>query len=192
MACIRVTTPICSPFWKRLMLIARLIEDLRILSLADAGMLKLQREQTDLAVLIQDVLASFRAKADEMGVLVQADVGSDVPLLDIDAVRVREVLVNLISNALRYTADGGQIWVEARLAAGMVKVCVRDTGRGISPDVLPHIFDRFYKGRDSMGTGLGLAIAKQLISAHGGEIRAESTPGEGTRISFELPTSFLA
>ncbi len=180
------------PILEETHVIARLIEDLRTLSLADAGMLKLQREQTDLGDLINDVLASFRAKADEMGVTVAAEVGGDVPLLDIDAVRVREVLVNLISNALRYTAAGGQITVEARLAASNVQVCVRDTGRGIPADVLPHVFDRFYKGRDSLGTGLGLAIAKQLIAAHGGDIRAESTPGEGTRISFELPTTFLA
>ena len=172
--------------------IARLIEDLRILSLAEAGMLKLQREQTDLGDLINDVLSSFRAKADEAGVLMRAEVDSDVPLLDIDAVRVREVIVNLISNALRYTADGGQITVEAKLLTGRVKVSVSDTGRGIAPDVLPHVFDRFYKGRDSIGTGLGLAIAKQLIAAHGGDIVAESTPGEGTRISFDLPTTFRA
>lgn len=180
------------PILEETHVIARLIEDLRILSLADAGMLKLQREQTDLAALIHDVLASFRSKTDEMGVTMQADVGSDVPLLDIDAVRVREVLVNLISNALRYTAAGGQIWVEAKLAPGRVQVCVRDTGRGISPEMLPHVFDRFYKGRDSLGTGLGLAIAKQLIVAHGGDIQAESTLGEGTRMSFDLPTTFLA
>ena len=101
---------------------------------------------------------------------------------------MRQVLSNLIANALRYTASGGQIQVRAFAATiDRITVTVSDTGRGIAPDDLPHIFDRFYKSSDSRGTGLGLAIAKNLVVAHGGEISAQSNLGLGTTITFTLP-----
>jgi signal transduction histidine kinase len=100
------------------------------------------------------------------------------------------VLENLIANALRFTPRGGRISVQCSVVSGQSKfaqVCVSDSGAGIPPDELPHIFERFYKSRDSRGTGLGLAIAKNLIAAHGGEISAQSEPGAGTTIRFSLP-----
>jgi len=168
--------------------LARLIDDLRTLSLAESGALKLQREMVDLGDLIRETLASFQATADHAGVQVLANVQADLPQLEIDPLRVRQVLSNLIANALRYTSNGGQIQVRAFVEqTDRVTVTVADTGRGIPPDDLPHIFDRFYKSSDSRGTGLGLAIAKNLVVAHGGEISAHSDFGHGTTITLTLP-----
>lgn len=168
--------------------LSRLIDDLRTLALADSGALKLQKEPTDLAVLASEAVAAFRAQADAAGVALSVDAGANVPLLEIDPARMREVLANLIVNALQYTPRGGKVRVACSTGGdGRVTLSVGDTGSGISPDDLPHIFDRFYKTRDSRGSGLGLAIAKNLVEAHGGEIRAESEVGRGTTMRVVLP-----
>jgi signal transduction histidine kinase len=110
------------------------------------------------------------------------------PVVEADAERIRQVLNNLIGNALRYTPRGGIVRLRGYPAgAGRVGLAVEDTGTGISANDLPHIFDRFYKSKESRGTGLGLAIAKSLVEAHGGEIAAESEPGRGTSIRIVLP-----
>ena len=168
--------------------LARIIDDLRTLSLAASGALKLEREATDIGELVQDVVASFQSLADSASVRLLADVQPNVPLLDLDPTRIREVLSNLIVNALHHTSHGGQIQVRCFTENGdRVAVAVGDTGTGIAPEDLPRIFDRFYKGSDSRGTGLGLAIAKSLVTAHGGEISARSELGQGTTITFTLP-----
>jgi signal transduction histidine kinase len=173
--------------------LARLIDDLRTLSLAESGALQLHREPTDFSVLTSETVASFRTQAEAVGVELSVTIAEGVPLLEIDPVRIREVLVNLIANALHYTPPGGRVQVTGQLNPGDrgVTVSVSDTGTGISPEALPHIFDRFYKSGNSRGTGLGLAIAKNLIIAHGGEISAQSdgVPGRGTTIRFILPFS---
>jgi signal transduction histidine kinase len=117
---------------------------------------------------------------------VRIAIPADLPPLDIDPLRIREVLVNLLSNALRYTTAGGRVTISAQRAAAAVTVAVGDTGAGIPAEDLPKVFDRFYKGRTSRGSGLGLTIARNLIAAHGGTIRAESEPGRGTTILFTL------
>lgn len=165
---------------------ARLIEDLRTLALAEAGALTLQREPTDLAELARDAAAAFQAQADAAGVTLAVDAPEAVTA-DVDAVRIRAVLNNLIANALRYTPSGGSVTLSVVRDGDRARVEVRDTGRGIPPEALPHIFDRFYKGRDSSGSGLGLAIAKQIVELHGGEISAESEAGVGTRINCVVP-----
>jgi signal transduction histidine kinase len=104
-------------------------------------------------------------------------------------VRLREVLSNLLANAIRYTPRGGSIRVSAAASDGRLTISVRDTGPGIAADALPHVFDRFYKSDESRGAGLGLAIAKSLVLAHGGEISATSEPGHGTEMRFTLPVS---
>jgi two-component system sensor histidine kinase BaeS len=169
--------------------LSRLIDDLRTLALAEAGALKLQKEPTDLAALANEAIASFRAQADAAGIHLSVKAPADLPLLDVDPARIREVLENLISNALRFTPGGGEIRVEVSLDGDgrRLMVSVSDNGAGIPRQDLPHIFDRFFKSRDSRGTGLGLAIAKNLVAAHGGEIRAESEAGHGTTIRFTLP-----
>lgn len=177
------------PILEETHVLSRLIEDLRTLSLAESGALELHREPTDLGVLAGDVVSSFRSQADAEGIALEAEVPEDLPMLEIDPVRIREVLANLTANALRHTPSGGRVRISARLdpAARRVVVSVLDNGTGIAPDDLAHIFDRFFKGRESRGSGLGLAIAKNLVAAHGGEITAESAPGVGTTVRFSLP-----
>jgi signal transduction histidine kinase len=169
--------------------LSRLIEDLRTLALAESGALKLQKEPTDVGVLVHEVIVAFRAQADETGVTLRADVASATPILEVDPTRLREVLSNLVANALRHTPRDGAIEIHAShdAAAKQIVMHVSDTGNGITPDDLPHIFDRFYKAHDSRGSGLGLTIAKNLVTAHGGEINAHSEVGKGTTIMFTLP-----
>jgi signal transduction histidine kinase len=175
------------PILEETRVLSRLIEDLRTLSLAESGALKLQREPTDLAVLASETVASFRPQADAAGIALQTDIAPDLPPAQVDPARVRQVLANLLANALRYTPKGGRIRVQCSVDTRRLAVAVSDTGAGIPPDDLPHIFDRFYKSRDSRGSGLGLAIARNLVAAHGGEITAHSQAGQGTTIRFTLP-----
>jgi len=169
--------------------LSRLVDDLRTLSLAEAGALTLHREPTDVGQLLKDSVASFRIQADAAGVELATALDGVLPQADIDPVRMREVLSNLLSNALRYTPRGGTVRVGASVADGKLRVSVRDSGPGIAADALPHIFDRFYKSDESRGAGLGLAIAKSLVVAHGGEIDATSAPGQGTEMRFTFPVT---
>jgi signal transduction histidine kinase len=140
-------------------------------------------------VLAHETVAGVRAAADAAGVsMTVREVDADLPPVSADPTRIREVLGNLLSNALRHTPAGGSVHVEvARSGASAVSVTVRDSGPGIAPDVLPRVFERFVRTPDSPGSGLGLAIARDLIEAHGGTIVAESPPGGGTAIRFSLP-----
>ncbi|MBI4769254.1 MAG: HAMP domain-containing histidine kinase [Chloroflexi bacterium] len=167
-------------------LLSRLIDDLRTLSLAESGALRLQREPADVAALAREAAASFRAQADAAGVTLETDLADGLPALDLDPARIREVLANLIVNALQHTPPGGRVRVRGSAGEGGVTLAVEDTGAGIPPDELPRVFGRFHKSRDSGGAGLGLAIAKSLVEAHGGQISAQSEPGRGTTIRFTL------
>ena len=178
-----------APILDETRVLSRLIDDLRTLSLAEAGALTLHREPTDIAALVGDSVASFRAQADGAGVALTAAIDGTLPQTEIDPVRMREVLSNLLSNALRYTPHGGSVRVGASASDGRVLVSVRDTGPGIAADALPHVFDRFYKSEESRGAGLGLAIAKSLVVAHGGHIEAMSAPGQGTEMRITLPVA---
>lgn len=167
--------------------LTRLVDDLRTLANAESGTLRLQKEPTDLIVLIQDAVRSLSAEARDKAVSIDFDAPAEMPLVGVDPLRIREVVTNLISNALNQTPSGGTISVTARALDGKTIVSVTDTGPGISPDDLPKIFDRFYKGRSSRGSGLGLTIARNLVAAHGGTIKAESPPGRGATVTFTLP-----
>lgn len=167
--------------------LSRLVDDLRTLSLAEAGALTLHREPTDMADLVSDAVASFRTQADTAGIALVAAVDGALAQVEVDPVRIREVLANLLSNALRYTPRGGTVRVGASSADGQVRVVVRDSGPGIAAEALPHVFDRFYKSDESPGAGLGLAIAKSLVVAHGGGIEATSAAGVGTEMRLWLP-----
>ena len=167
--------------------LSRLVEDLRTLSLAESGALALHRESIDVGAVVRETVESFASQAEPAAVSLEADVSSGLPPVDADPVRAREILSNLIANALRYTPRGGRVTVEVRAADGAVAIDVRDTGAGIAPESVGRIFDRFYKSAESRGAGLGLAIAKQLVEAHGGQISANSVVGEGTTIRFTLP-----
>jgi signal transduction histidine kinase len=170
--------------------LARLVDDLKTLSLAESGLLQLKREQTDLGLLTCEVVSAFESQANEKEIKIEL-VLEHVDELEIDPQRVREVLSNLIGNALRYTPSQGTVKVEvAESVSGLeersVLVYVQDSGPGIASSDLSRIFDRFYKSSDSGGMGLGLSIAKYLVEAHSGQIWAESEAGQGTKISFTL------
>lgn len=167
--------------------LSRLIDDLRTLSLAESGALALHREAADVAGIARDVVAAFTDQA-HRGEVALGSSASGSTIADVDPVRVREVLVNLVANALRYTPPAGSVAIEMRALADAIEVAVSDTGSGIAADAIDGIFDRFSRSTDSPGAGLGLAIAKGLVEAHGGTIRASSAPGQGTRIVFTLPT----
>jgi signal transduction histidine kinase len=172
--------------------ISHLIDDLRTLALAESGALKLEKEPADLVALIHETADSFQAQATQSGVKLLVDASPDLPLVELDAIRLRQVIANLIANALRYTQTGGQVRVRVHAAStasakGSIELSVSDNGAGIPEQDLPYIFDRFYKSRDSGGMGLGLAIARNLVLAHGGTIQAESQVGQGTTIRFTLP-----
>ena len=167
---------------------SRLIEDLRTLALAESGALDLRKEPTDLSVLVGETMAAIRPHADEKGIACRAEIDDDIPLVNIDPLRIRTVLVNLFMNATRYTSNGDTIQATCRLIdEHNVEIAVHDSGDGISAQDLPHIFDRFYKTKDSTGSGLGLAIAKELVEAHRGKIQVESQIGEGTCMRVILP-----
>jgi signal transduction histidine kinase len=176
-----------APVLEETAVMARLLDDLQTLSTAEAGVLRLHRERVDPSSLVQDAVAAVRARADAAGVTLAWRATPGVPELDVDPVRIGEVLANLLSNAVRHTPGGGSITVAVESAATGVAFTVSDTGKGIDPADLPFVFDRFVKSADSGGAGLGLAIARSLVEAHGGSITAESEPGRGTTMRFVLP-----
>lgn len=169
--------------------LARLVEDLRTLSTAESGALALSKEPTDIFALANDVASSLATPAHDAGVTLhlETDSASELESIAVDPVRIREVLINLLANALRYTPRGGRVDLKVGAHANGVEVRVVDTGAGISEEELPRIFDRFYKGAGSSGSGLGLTIARDLVIAHGGTIRAESRAGAGTTMIVFLP-----
>jgi signal transduction histidine kinase len=170
-------------------ILERLIDDLRTLTMAEAGSLVLHREPTDLGALLNEVVAGYRSQADQAGLELRLTVAPDLPALEIDPARIREVVSNLLTNALRHTPRDGRIEVSAELAGDQAVVTVRDSGKGIPADQLDRIFDRFYRSPDSPGSGLGLPIARSLVEAHGGTMSAISKAGEGTTMRILLPAS---
>jgi two-component system sensor histidine kinase BaeS len=176
-------------------LLARLVEDLGTLSLAESGQLALVREQVDVGELLQDVQTSFSGQAETAGIelLVQVEGEPESMIITADAGRLDQVLGNLVVNALRHTRAGGRIVLGAEPTADGVRIAVEDTGEGIAPEDLPAVFDRFWKGDRSRshasgaGSGLGLAIVRQLVRAHGGEVEVVSALGQGTIFTIELP-----
>lgn len=173
-------------------LLSRLVNDLRELSLADAGQLTLNRVPTDLRALVERTVAAFHLQANEQKIALTTLLAENIPLLNLDAQRIEQVLRNLLSNALRYTPGNGNVSVKLVAGGNFARIEVRDTGTGIPTDALPYVFERFWRGdkarsRAHGGTGLGLAIAKQWIEAHGGQIGVESGLHKGTTFWFTLP-----
>jgi signal transduction histidine kinase len=160
--------------------LGRLVDDIGTLAHAEAGALELRKERVDLAELLADTAASF----DRPIALVAPP---DLPPIELDPLRIREVVLNLLTNAARHTPAQGTITIRVAAEARTVVLRVEDTGSGISPEELPNVFQRFHKGAGSKGSGLGLAIARDLVRAHGGNIQAESSVGRGTTVIVTLP-----
>lgn len=171
----------------------RLVADLRELSRVEAGQLPVQMRPVAVSELADAAAARMRPQFDDKGVALDVDVPPGLPRVLADPDRVGQVLTNLLGNALQYTRPDGHVTIRARREQGMVMIAVADTGVGIAPEHLPHLFDRFYRvdhsrARSSGGSGIGLTIARHLVEAHGGTIRAESAgPGRGATFTFTLP-----
>lgn len=164
----------------------RLVEDLRTLALTDAGTLVLKKEPTDLGALVHDTVDSFKSQAATAGVTLTTETSDRLPSVEVDPARLRQVVGNLLSNAIRHTPSGSSVKAGVGYASDQVTVTVADIGEGIPPDLLPHVFERFVKGENSSGSGLGLAIAHDLVTAHGGDIEIQSSPA-GTLVRCVLP-----
>lgn len=173
--------------------LSSLIDDLFDMAQMDTGGLKLDRSPNAISDLLSDTIESFRAMAEERRIALSGLAAPGVDPVYIDARQISRVLANLVSNALRHTPTGGRVMLHAYPThGGVVVVEVSDTGEGIRPEDLPHLFDQFFRGERSRsratgGSGLGLAIVKAIVEAHSGQIRVESTVGKGTRFTFTLP-----
>jgi signal transduction histidine kinase len=173
----------------------RLVEDLEELSRVEGGRLELRRVPTSVRELVDAVAARLTLQFQEKQIRLTVDVPADLPKVHADPDRIAQVLTNLLGNALQYTPPGGRVTVQAWTRGGEVAIAVADTGVGIPPEHLPHIFDRFYRvdrsrSQRSGGAGIGLAIAKGLVELHGGRVWAESPgPGQGATFTFTLPTA---
>jgi signal transduction histidine kinase len=189
-----------SPILEEIKLLTQLVEDLRLLTLAEAGQLALEKQVVDVGDLLRDAHVNFSPQAADRGLTLALDLPPELPEIMADRRRIAQVLGNLLTNALRHTPSGGYVTLSAAVSAGSVgdrpaqevRVTVADTGIGISSEDLPYIFERFWRGEKSRsrvggGAGLGLAIARQLVEMHGGTIGVESTPGEGSGFWFTLP-----
>jgi signal transduction histidine kinase len=181
-----------TPVLNQVNLLTRLVEDLRTLALAEAGQLPLAKRPVDLAALLQSVLTSFEAQAAAHQVTLRVEIAPDLSAVDLDPDRMQQTIGILITNALRYAPPQGSITVGVKTDRAHVTIEVADTGSGIAPEDLSHVFDRFYRAdksraRESGGSGLGLAIAKSLVEAHGGSIGVHSEVGQGTCFSVRLP-----
>jgi two-component system OmpR family sensor kinase/two-component system sensor histidine kinase BaeS len=176
------------------LMLTRLVEDLRTLALADSGQLELERTPTELATLIQNVVERFTPSAATRRLHIFTELPEGpIRFFNLDPLRIEQILNNLLSNALRYTPDGGL--VTCHLAYGeKVVFTIHDSGPGIPPEALPHVFDRFYRADKSRsraegGTGLGLAIARQLAEAHGGTLTAANHSQGGALFTLTLPAA---
>lgn len=169
-----------------------LVNDLRTLSLADAGELSISSQPVSPQKLLNDLQATYQHIASQKNVKIQLDAASDIPMLNIDPGRMTQVLTNILDNALRHTPEGGWINLVAQKVQDGVELSIQDSGPGIESEAANRIFERFYRldksrTRDDGGSGLGLAIAKSIVQAHGGQIWAESVPGNGLTVTIKLP-----
>jgi len=171
----------------------RLVADLQELSRAEAGQLSIHRRPVAVHDLVDAAVGRLRPQFDDKEIALGTDVARGLPRVLADPDRIGQVLTNLLGNALQHTPQGGRVTIRAHPEHGMVAIAVVDTGVGIAPEHLPHVFDRFYRAersraRSSGGSGIGLTIARHLVEGHGGSIRAESPgPGRGATFTFALP-----
>jgi len=161
----------------------RLVDDLKTLVETDAGNLVLHKEPTDLGALVRDAVESFLPRGESKGISLTTEVADSLPLHLVDPARMRQVIGNLLSNAIRHTPSGGSV----KVGVDSSGITVADTGEGIPAEFIPHVFERFAKGPTSTGSGLGLAIAHDIVVAHGGTIEVAQTDPSGTTIRIAIP-----
>jgi signal transduction histidine kinase len=173
-----------------------LVDDLRTLSLADAGELSISLQPTEPGRLLQEVASLYQIPTQKKNIKLELDIASLLPALEIDPGRMTQVLTNILDNALRHTPENGQITLSAKQVNDKVDLTIKDSGPGLSPEDLGRIFDRFYRAdasrqREDGGSGLGLAIAKSIVQAHNGQLSAESNAGRGLKVKISLPVSSI-
>ena len=172
--------------------LTRLVTDLQELTLADAGKLKITRQPEDISHIIKETVSAIQGKALSKELRVTTELPDELPLVEIDGLRIRQVLNNLLNNAVAHTSKGGSITINGKQQDKKILISVTDTGEGIPPEDLPMIFERFYRvdksrTRATGGSGLGLTIAKRLVEAHGGTIGVTSQVGKGSTFTFSMP-----
>lgn len=167
----------------------RLIDDLLVASALESGTLPLEREPEPVVSLVQEAISLHRAQAEDRAIRIVSELDEALPPVSLDRHRMLQLLSNLVGNALKFTPKGGQVVVGARRLGDELELSVRDTGPGICPEELPHVFERFWRGAHAnrAGMGLGLSIAKGIAEAHGGRIRVESAPSAGARFVVTVP-----
>jgi signal transduction histidine kinase len=174
--------------------LVRLLNDLLDLARSDAGRLSIRPQPTRLGPLVEDVVRTLRAQTEASHQSLTLRIDPDLPLVNVETDRIRQILVNLVTNAHEYSPERASIQVSARVADNGVEISVTDNGPGIPPAQLEHIFERFVRGDAGLtqrvgGTGLGLAISKSLVELHGGTIAADSVVGRGSSFRVTLPTA---
>jgi two-component system phosphate regulon sensor histidine kinase PhoR len=170
--------------------LTQMVTELTELTHIETGKAELRLETVNLNLLIEEIIKQLSPQAERQQLSIKTDLDSALPPVQADIERIRQVMVNLAHNAIKFTSPGGSITIASRRGDNSVIVAVTDTGIGISRSDLPHVFERFYKAdraRSGGGTGMGLAIAKHAIEAHGGSIRVQSEEGKGSTFSFDLP-----
>ena len=170
--------------------LAQLVAELTELSRIETGRVELELEPVNLNLLVEEVITQLKPQAERQGLSLKNELAADLPLVQAHKERIRQVIVNLMHNAIKFNRHGGSVSAATKRFEDTVVIEISDTGTGIASDDLPRIFERFYKAdrsRAGQGTGMGLAIAKHIVEAHGGEIRAQSEEGKGSTFSFSLP-----
>jgi len=170
--------------------LTQLVAELTELSRIETGKAELKKEPVDLNQLVEEVIAQLSPQAERQKIAISQDCAADLPSVPADKDRVRQVIANLVHNAIKFTRPGGRITITTKMLEGSVVVDIADTGIGIPKEDLARVFERFYKGdkaRAGEGTGMGLAIAKHVVEAHGGNIWVESEEGKGSTFSFSMP-----
>lgn len=177
--------------------LSQIVRALLLLSQAESGQLALQKTHLDLSKLVADVVDQFQIPYEEAQVRLSVDVPTEC-FADLDRIQIERMVSNLLSNAMKFTPSGGQVWVRLARVENGIELILEDTGCGIAPDHLPHIFDRFYRvpGREyagpERGLGLGLSFVAWIVKAHGGTVNVDSTPGKGTRFRIFVPVEPVA
>lgn len=167
--------------------LSRLVADLETLARADAAGFSLERRIVDLADVVAGAVREYRGPLEAGGITVETNFGEVG--VEADAARLQQVVGNLLSNALKFTPQGGRVTVSTAVEGPSAELRISDTGQGIPPEELPHVFDRFFRGRGARaaGSGVGLTVVRELVRAHGGDVHVASEPGQGTTFTVRLP-----